>query len=219
MIIAPSILNANNLDLKNEIQRAVDTGITRFHIDIMDGHFVPNLSFGPELVKDFKREFPMIKAEIHLMSDRPKTLIPAFVEAGADIIELHYESMSEEELNYWLDYLNSNGVKAGLVLNPETSVTVLNKFAAKLKQALIMTVHPGFGGQEFLPQSPDRIRKARKLLNQINPKIDLEVDGGVDEQTIVQAKDAGANIFVVGSYIYGQGIIADQIEKISRLLK
>lgn len=219
MIIAPSILNANNLDLKNEIQKAVDTGITRFHIDIMDGHFVPNLSFGPELVKDFKREFPMIKAEIHLMSDRPKTLIPAFVEAGADIIELHYESMSEEELNYWLDYLNSNGVKAGLVLNPETSVTVLNKFAAKLKQALIMTVHPGFGGQEFLPQSPDRIRKARKLLNQINPKIDLEVDGGVDEQTIVQAKDAGANIFVVGSYIYGQGIIADQIEKISRLLK
>ncbi len=219
MIIAPSILNANNLDLKNEIQKAVDTGITRFHIDIMDGHFVPNLSFGPELVKDFKREFPMIKAEVHLMSDRPKTLIPAFVKAGADIIELHYESMSEEELNYWLDYLNSNGVKAGLVLNPETSVTVLNKFAAKLKQALIMTVHPGFGGQEFLPQSPDRIRKARKLLDQINPKIDLEVDGGVDEQTIVQAKDAGANIFVVGSYIYDQGIIADQIEKISRLLK
>lgn len=219
MLIAPSILNANNLDLKEDIKKAVEAGITRFHIDVMDAHFVPNLSFGPELVKDFKREFPMTNVEVHLMSDNPKLLIPAFVKAGADLIEIHYEAMDKEALNYWLDYLRSNGVHPGLVLNPETPVDVLKEFAPKLKQALLMTVHPGFGGQKFLSESVSRIEEAHELLNKINPKIDLEVDGGINGQTIVCAKKAGANIFVVGSYIYESGDIAGRVNKVNELLK
>lgn len=219
MLIAPSILNANNLNLKENIKKAVSGGITRFHIDVMDAHFVPNLSFGPELVKDFKREFPITDVEVHLMSDRPKILIPDFVKAGADLLEIHYEAMDKDAVNYWLDYLKSNDVKAGLVLNPETPVTVLKEFGSKLKQVLLMTVHPGFGGQKFLPESIERIKEARNLLNEINPKIDLEVDGGINAQTLVSARDAGANIFVVGSYIFESSDIVGRINQVNNLLK
>lgn len=218
-ILAPSILNANNLDLKPGISKAVAAGITRFHIDIMDGHFVPNLSFGPQLVTDFKREFPMVKAEVHLMSDNPKLLVPAFVKAGADLVEIHYEAMTKDDLTYWLDFLRSNGVKAGLVLNPETSVSVLADFAAKLDQVLMMTVHPGFGGQKFLPESPKRIQKARALLDQVNPRIDLEVDGGLNYQTAEKALKAGANILVAGSYIFASGDISGRINKLGALMQ
>lgn len=219
MIIAPSILNANNLQLKKEIGKAVDAGITRFHIDIMDGHFVPNLSYGPQLVCDFKREFPMIDAEIHLMSDNPKTLVPEFVKAGADLIELHYEAMSEEDLDYWIDYLISNGVKAGLVLNPETPISVVKKFAPKINQLLLMTVHPGFGGQGFLPESSERIEKARSLLDKNGFNIPIEVDGGIDDQTAQIAANSGAEIFVAGSYIFGKDSIQAQIDRLTEVLK
>lgn len=218
-ILVPSILNANNLDLKVEISKAVAAGITRFHIDIMDGHFVPNLSFGPQLVADFKREFPMIKAEVHLMSDNPKLLVPAFVKAGADLVEIHYEAMNREDVTYWLDFLRSNGVKAGLVLNPETPVSILQDFAAKLDQASIMSVHPGFGGQKFLLESPMRIQEARALLDQNNPRIHLEVDGGIDYQTAKKALKAGANVLVAGSYIFASGNISDRINKLGALMR
>lgn len=218
-MIAPSILNADNLNLNNAISKATSAGITRFHLDIMDGHFVPNLSFGPQLVSDFKREFPMIDAEIHLMSDNPKMLIPEFVKAGADMIEIHYEAMSEDELNFWLDYLISNGVKPVLVLNPETPISVIKKFESKLKQVLLMTVHPGFGGQSFLPDSVSRIKEARALLDEMANKIPIEVDGGIDNKTIVQAKEAGAEIFVVGSYIFEHGDIVGQVNKLNGIIK
>ena len=138
MLIAPSILNADNLNLENDVKDAIAAGISRFHIDIMDGHFVPNLSFGPQLVQDFKREFPMTESEIHLMSDNPDDLIPAFVDAGADLIELHYEAMSEKKLDYWLDYLISNDVKTSLAINPDTPSDVVAKFASKLDEVIKM---------------------------------------------------------------------------------
>lgn len=219
MLIAPSILNADNLNLGEKIKKATDAGITRFHIDIMDGHFVPNLSFGPELVSDFKREFPMIDAEIHLMSDNPKLLVPDFVKAGADLVELHYEAMDEGQLNYWLDYLNSNSVKSVVVLNPDTPISVLEKFAPKINQVLLMTVYPGFGGQKFLQESVSRIKEARSLLDQINPKIPIEVDGGIDGETAKIARDAGAEIFVAGSYIFKNGSISEQINKLNEIIK
>lgn len=218
-MIAPSILNADNLNLKNGIKKGVEAGIGRFHIDIMDGHFVPNLSFGPELVSDFKREFPMTDAEIHLMSDAPKVLVPEFVKAGADLIEIHYEAMSEEEVNYWFDYLKSNGVKTGLVLNPDTPVEVLKRFYSKIDQVLLMTVYPGFGGQKFLEGSDEKISRTRELLDQLNPKIKIEVDGGINGETALIAKNAGAEIFVAGSYIFGSGDIGAQVNKLSEILK
>lgn len=219
MLIAPSILNADNLTLKTEIKKAIAAGITRFHIDIMDGHFVPNLSFGPQLVSDFKREFPMVDCEVHLMSDNPKTLVPAFVKAGADLIEIHYEAMSEEDVDYWLDYIASNGVKAGLVLNPETAISVLEKYANKIQQLLLMTVHPGFGGQKFLPESAARIKEAREILVRVNPRVEIEVDGGINNQTAKIAKDAGAKIFVAGSYIFGSGNIAGRVDQLTKVLQ
>ena len=184
-MIAPSILNINNLNLKDDIATAAENGITRFHIDIMDGHFVPNLSFGPQLVSDFKKEFPHLEAEIHLMSNNPDVLVPAFVKAGAQIMLLHYEAMNEAKLNYWLDYLKQNHVKAGVVLNPDTPISVLNKFIPKLDQILLMTVYPGFGGQKFIPESVKRISQVKELVKADFP---LEVDGGINAQTAKQAK-------------------------------
>lgn len=219
MLIAPSILNADNLNLKQAVKKAARAGITRFHIDIMDGHFVPNLSFGPQLVQDFKREFPMIDAEVHLMSDNPDLFVPAFVKKGADLMILHYEAMSEEKLNYYLDYLASNGVKAALAINPETNVKVINKFADKLDQVLIMTVHPGFGGQKFINDSLIKISQARKELDVINPKVEIEVDGGINEQTITLCKQAGSDIFVVGSYLFSNGNVETKLNKLMELLK
>lgn len=216
MIIVPSILNADNLNLKDDIEKAIVAGVNRFHIDIMDGHFVPNLSFGPQLIRDFKREFPMTDTEIHLMSDRPDNLVPAFVAAGADLIELHYEAMSEEKLNYWLDYLASNGVDAVLAIRPDTSIEAIAKFVPKIKQLLIMTVKPGFGGQEFIAESGQRIKSAREL---VGPELDIEVDGGINDQTIAQAAQAGANVFVVGSYLYKEVNVAKQLHKLEKILK
>ncbi|MDF7638738.1 ribulose-phosphate 3-epimerase [Lactobacillus sp. ESL0791] len=219
MIIAPSILNADNLNLQKDIKQAITAGISRFHIDIMDGHFVPNLSYGPELVSDFRQEFPASQLEIHLMSDKPDVLVPAFVKAGADMVELHYEAMDEDELNHWLDYLRQNQVNAGLVLNPDTPVTVLEKFMSKLDQVLLMTVYPGFGGQKFIPESRERIAQAVKLLKMADKKIPLEVDGGINGETAGLAKAAGAEIFVAGSYIFKNGNIAGQIKELEAILK
>lgn len=216
MLIAPSILNADNLNLETDIKDAIAAGISRFHIDIMDGHFVPNLSFGLQLVEDFKREFPMTDAEIHLMSDNPDDLVPAFVNAGADWVELHYEAMSEKKLDYWLDYLISNDVKTSLAINPDTPSDVVSKFASKLDQVLVMTVHPGFGGQKFITDSAEKIKQVREI---VGPDTVIEVDGGVNDQTIKIAKDAGADIFVVGSYLYKDGDIANQVRKLEKVIE
>jgi len=216
MMIAPSILNANNIDLKNDIENAVQAGISRFHIDIMDGHFVPNLSFGPQLIKDFKREFPMTDAEIHLMSDAPDKLVPAFVSAGADLVELHYEAMDKPKLYYWFDYLASNGVDAALAISPDTPVEVVEPYLPLLKQVLVMTVKPGFGGQSFLPESVSRIKSVREI---VSSDFDIEVDGGINDQTIKLAENAGANIFVVGSYLYENGDVGSQVHKLEKIIK
>lgn len=219
MKIAPSILNADQMNLKDEIAQAIQAGSDQFHLDIMDAHFVPNLSFGPALVHDFKQSFPQVSVDIHLMSNRPQVLVPAFVKAGADLIELHYESMSKEQLRHWLAYLKAHQVRAGLVLNPETPVTVIGDYLARVQQILLMTVHPGFGGQKFLPGAASRIGQARAILTQRRAKATLAVDGGINQQTIATAKKAGADLFVVGSYIFSQGKIAGQIKKLERIIK
>lgn len=219
MLIAPSILNADNLDLKDEIKTAVSAGIRRFHVDIMDGHFVPNLSFGPQLVQDFKQQFPKIKIEIHLMSDRPKTLIPAFVKVGADLLEIHDEAMPQNEVDHWLTYLQAHHLQAGLVLNPDTPIETMKKFLPRMDQLLLMTVHPGFGGQKFLQTSAKRIRQARVLSQQAGKKLPIEVDGGVNDKTARVALNAGANVLVAGSYIFKKGSIVDQIKKLQAVVQ
>lgn len=198
------------------LKKATQAGITRFHIDIMDGHFVPNLSYGPQLVQDFKREFPLVEAEIHLMSDNLETMIPAFTQAGADLLEFHFEASKKVE--YWLDYLASNGVKTGLVLNPETDVNVLKPYLKELKQVLLMSVHPGFGGQKYIPETADKIAQLKQLMKDANVNIPIEVDGGINDKTAPLAEKAGANVLVCGSYIFKNGDIAGQIRKLEGIL-
>lgn len=215
MIIAPSILNADNLHLGQQIQEAADSGICRFHIDVMDGHFVPNLSYGPQLVSDFKKQFPDLTAEVHLMSNKLPDLLPAFVKAGSDLIEIHYEADYPARIDHWLDYLKENGVSRGLVLSPDTDIKVLDRYKDKVDQVLLMTVYPGFGGQKFMDQAPDRIKAAREIL----PDLPIEVDGGINDQTAKIAKDAGANVFVAGSYIFGRGSVAKQVAELTSILE
>ena len=214
--IAPSILNADNMNLGSDIQEAIDTGIKRFHIDIMDGHFVPNLSYGPELVKDFKEAFPNIEAEIHLMSNNLDVTIPAFVKAGADLVEFHYEATDQVEK--WLNYLKDHNVKAGLVINPETPVDKIKPYLDLVDQILVMTVKPGFGGQSFRADSDERISQVKELITASGKNIKIEVDGGIDDQTAEIAKNAGADIFVAGSFIFKKGPIAQQILKLENIL-
>ncbi|MCZ9719798.1 ribulose-phosphate 3-epimerase [Lactobacillus mulieris] len=216
MIISPSILNADNLNLGRDIKKATQAGITRFHIDIMDGHFVPNLSYGPQLVQDFKREFPLVEAEVHLMSNNLETTIPAFTQSGADLLEFHFEATNK--VDYWLDYLASNGVKAGLVLNPETDVASLKPYLKKLKQVLLMSVHPGFGGQKYIPETAEKIAQLKQLTNEAGVNIPIEVDGGINDKTAPLAAQAGADILVCGSYIFKNGDIASQIRKLEGIL-
>lgn len=214
--IAPSILNADNMNLGSDIQEAIDTGIKRFHIDIMDGHFVPNLSYGPELVKDFKEAFPNIEAEIHLMSNNLDVTIPAFVKAGADLVEFHYEATDQVEK--WLNYLKEHNVKAGLVINPETPVDKIKPYLDLVDQILVMTVKPGFGGQSFRADSDERISQVKELITASGKNIKIEVDGGIDDHTAEIVKNAGADIFVAGSFIFKKGPIAQQILKLENIL-
>ncbi|QNQ83873.1 ribulose-phosphate 3-epimerase [Lactobacillus sp. PV037] len=213
-MIAPSILNANNMKLGEEIQEAADNGITRFHLDIMDGHFVPNLSYGPELVSAFKKEFPKLTAEVHLMSNNLPVTIPLFVEAGADLIEFHLEATDKVE--EWLDYLHAHHVKAGLAISPETPVEELQLYLNKVDQILVMSVKPGFGGQSFNEKTPARVKRIYQMIKENNLEIPIEVDGGIDDQTIKQVKEAGAKIFVAGSYIFKKGPIKQQIQKLEK---
>lgn len=213
-MIAPSILNADNMHLSRDIKAAIESGITRFHIDIMDGHFVPNLSYGPELVKDFKRSFPLTEAEIHLMSNNLDTTLPLFVEAGCDILEFHYEATDKPE--YWLKYLKDQNVRRGMAINPSTPVEEIKPFLKDLDQVLLMTVKPGFGGQKFEEKSVERLVKLKNLIKSEGLNLPIEVDGGINHETFKLARNAGATILVAGSYIFKNGSIEDQVMRLKK---
>ena len=213
-MIAPSILNADNMHLSRDIKAAIESGINRFHIDIMDGHFVPNLSYGPELVKDFKRSFPLTEAEIHLMSNYLDTTLPLFVEAGCDILEFHYEATDNPK--HWLKYLKDHNVRCGMAINPATPIEKIKPFLSDLDQVLLMTVNPGFGGQKFEKNSVERLIELKNLIESESLNLPIEVDGGINRETFKLARDAGATIFVAGSYIFKNGNIADQVMKLKK---
>ncbi|MDE7051231.1 MAG: ribulose-phosphate 3-epimerase [Lactobacillus sp.] len=213
-MIAPSILNADNMHLSRDIKAAIESGITRFHIDIMDGHFVPNLSYGPELLKDFKRSFPLTEAEIHLMSNNLDTTLPLFVEAGCDILEFHYEATDKPE--YWLKYLKDHNVRRGMAINPSTPVEEIKPFLKDLDQVLLMTVKPGFGGQKFEEKSIERLVELKNLIKSEGLNLPIEVDGGINHETFKLARNAGATILVAGSYIFKNGSIEDQVMKLKK---
>jgi ribulose-phosphate 3-epimerase len=201
--IAPSILAADFSHL-GELVRETEHGCAdRVHIDVMDGHFVPNLSMGPVVVKGL-RPVTKMPLEVHLMVTDPAKFVEAFLKSGADSLIVHHEVLPDARP--LIREVRGQGKRIGIAINPGTPVEVLEPYLAEIDLALCMTVWPGFGGQAFLPESPERIRALRKLIDQRNPTCDLEVDGGIDMRTARVSVDAGANVLVAGTSIFGAAI-------------
>jgi len=197
--IAPSILAADFSKLGEQVAEVERAGVERLHVDVMDGHFVPNLSMGPVVVEGL-RPVTKLFMEVHLMVEDPAKFLEAFIAKGADLVIVHVEVL--KDARPVIDWIKLRGKKAGLAINPSTPVESLIPYLPLLDLALCMTVVPGFGGQAFLPESPARIAKLRALIQQHNPECDLEVDGGIDAHTGPLATKAGANVLVVGSGIF-----------------
>lgn len=212
--IAPSILSADYANFESELKKLEATGAEYVHIDIMDGHFVPNISFGAGVVASMRPHSRLV-FDCHLMVSNPEHHIEEFARAGADIISIHAEATPH--IHGALQKIRTAGVKASVVINPGTPVEVVKNVLNLVDQVLVMTVNPGFGGQAFLPETMDKVRELVVLreVNQLD--FDIEVDGGIDDETIRVAKEAGANAFVAGSYVF-KGDVAHQVQILKEAL-
>jgi ribulose-phosphate 3-epimerase len=200
--IAPSILSADFAHLARDIAAAEAGGADLIHVDVMDGHFVPNITIGPPVVKALKRVSTR-PLDVHLMVQHPDAYLKAFAEAGADMLSVHVEVLPH--LHRTLDAIRTLGVKAGVVLNPSTPVSMLEEVASEVDFVLLMSVNPGFGGQKFIPATLDKIRRTRALLDRIGSRAPIEVDGGIDASNIASVVTAGASIVVAGQAVFGGG--------------
>ncbi len=200
-ILSPSILAADAMNLQRDLTKTAELGAKWLHIDIMDGIFVPNLSFGYSTVKGI-RGFSDLVLDVHLMIDRPIRYIRQFCEAGADILTIHVEADTGENTQKALEMIRQMGVKPGIVLKPNTPAEALEPFLPLVDLVLVMTVEPGFGGQSFMEHMMPKVKKLRQMLDAVNPDCHLEVDGGVDLVTGKICKENGANVLVAGSAFY-----------------
>lgn len=202
--IAPSLLSCDFAKIADELRRIEAAGADLHHIDVMDGHFVPNLTLGPPIVKSIK-QYAKIPLDCHLMMTDPLEYVEAFAEAGADIITVHVEADSPTELT--LEKIRKCGVKCGLVLNPATPLEPALDYLNEIDMLLQMSVWPGFGGQSFIPASLAKIEQARELA----PELDIEIDGGINASTAKDAISAGANVLVAGSFVFKSQDVATPI--------
>lgn len=211
--IAPSILSADFARLGEEVQAVAKAGADYIHIDVMDGHFVPNLTIGPLVVAAVRKVTPL-PLDVHLMIEHPDRYIPDFARAGADIITVHQEAVPH--LHRTVQLIKGLGKKAGVSVNPATPTTVLDIILEDLDLVLVMTVNPGFGGQEFIASGLDKIAALRREIDRRGLKVELEVDGGVKADNIARIAAAGAEVFVAGSAVFGAGDYAATIAGLRR---
>lgn len=214
-VLAPSILAADFNVLGKQIRICADKGARYLHFDVMDGMFVPNISFGLPVLASIQGKEDLIM-DVHLMIEEPLRYVDKFCEAGADIVNVHYEAC--ENLRTVLDKIHDRGRKAGITINPETSVEVLIPYLGQAELFLIMSVEPGLGGQAFMPRSLDKIRRLRVLLEERGLKADVEVDGGVHLGNVRDILEAGANVIVSGSSVFG-GDIAENVSAFMEIFK
>lgn len=197
--IAPSILASDFSKLGEEIARVEKAGADLIHVDVMDGHFVPNITIGPPVVKCL-RKTTKLPFDVHLMIENPDLYIDDFIDAGADIVSVHVEA--NPHIHRTLQSIKQRGVKAAVALNPSTPLETLRWLMADLDMVLLMTVNPGFGGQSFIEGMTEKVRELRKIANSMGKKLDIEVDGGIDTENIYRITEAGANVIVAGSTVY-----------------
>ena len=198
--LAPSILSADFARLGEEVEAAERAGADRIHVDVMDGHFVPNISIGPPVVKSLRR-ITKLPLETHLMIDNPDFFLDDFAEAGSDSLLVHWEG--NHHLHRTIQRIKGLGKGAGVVINPATPASVLEEVLGDIDLVLVMTVNPGFGGQKFIASMLPKIEQVRKMIDQVNPACELELDGGIDHITAPQGVAAGAGVLVAGSSVYG----------------
>ena len=200
-IISPSMLSADYVNLQRDIEMTERVGARWLHVDIMDGHFVPNISFGYSMVKALRPITNMV-LDVHLMIDTPIKYVDEFCKAGADYLTIHVESDTPENIDATLDRIIANGVKPGIVVKPKTPAEAVLPYLHKGDLVLVMTVEPGFGGQKFMADMMPKLKTLREMINKIKPDCYLEVDGGVDMVTAEICKENGANVLVAGSAFY-----------------
>jgi ribulose-phosphate 3-epimerase len=214
-LIAPSILSADFSRLGEEVRDVEKAGADWIHADVMDGHFVPNITFGPMVVKAVK-QVTDLPIDVHLMIEQPDKYIPDFTAAGADWVSVQVETCPH--LHRTIQLIKEKGAKAGVVLNPSTSLISIEWVLKDLDYVLIMSVNPGFGGQAFIKNSLDKIRDLRRMIDKRNPSILIEVDGGVNAKTLADVSAAGADVFVAGSAIFGKNDYQGEIGRFKNIL-
>ena len=201
-ILSPSILSADYMHFHEDMDRTKADGAKWLHVDIMDGHFVPNLSFGYSWVKAMRKITDLV-LDVHLMIDTPIKYAKEFCEAGADYLTIHVEADTPEKIHETLDLIRSMGVKPGVVVKPNTPAEAVAPYLSKVDMVLVMTVEPGFGGQKFMAHMMPKLAELRRMINEVNPACHLEVDGGVDLTTGEICKENGADVLVAGSAFFG----------------
>ena len=214
-LIAPSVLSADFSQIASQIEMITNAGADLLHLDVMDGHFVPNITFGPKMVSDI-RKLTKLPLDVHLMISEPEKYVNEFAKAGADWISVHYEAT--DHLNRLIHQIKDAGAKAGVVVNPATTVDVLTEIIPYVDFILIMSVNPGFGGQKFITTSTAKAKKLSGMIKEQNSQAFIEMDGGIGVDNIKMLSDAGVNVFVAGNAVFGSADPAKTIAEMKKLI-